>query len=169
MRFEPDLARAPSPDAAPLLTRVELTWLEGRIEHWIRFGRDCGETILDRRRRVLSFAPGNVFAFVRWASNDFGTVVSRMDIVRAVEPGVCYQTLPLVRPGGEILLRVDGWPKVERVLQAIDAVEALDIDPADAAPEYWRHLHNRLAAGHEPRAYTRAQHAAWLKRRSVAP
>jgi hypothetical protein len=92
-----------------------------------------------------------------------------MDIVRAVEPGVCYQTLPFVRPGGEILLRVDGWPKVERVLQAIDAVEALDIDPADAAPEYWRHLHNRLAAGHEPRAYTRAQHAAWLKRRSVAP
>ncbi|HUB97302.1 MAG TPA: DUF2840 domain-containing protein, partial [Stellaceae bacterium] len=94
MRFEPDLARAPRPDAAPLLTRVELTWLEGRIEHWIRFGRDCGETILDRRRRVLSFAPGNVFAFVRWASNDFGTIISRMDIVRAVEPGAPYQTLP---------------------------------------------------------------------------
>ena len=47
--------------------------------------------------------------------------------------------------------------------------EALRINPADAAPEYWRHLHNRLAAGHEPRAYTREQHAAWLKRRSVTP
>ncbi|MCQ8140488.1 DUF2840 domain-containing protein, partial [Vibrio parahaemolyticus] len=43
-----------------------------------------------------------------------------------------------MRPGGEILLRVDNWPKVERVLQAIDAVEALDVDPADAAPEHWR-------------------------------
>ena len=72
-----------------------------------------------------------------------------------------------MRPGGEILLRVDNWPKVERVLQAIDAVEAIDIDPPDTAPEYWRHLHNRLAAGHEPRTYTRDQHAAWLKRRSV--
>ncbi|MHC2255631.1 hypothetical protein ACVILK_005323 [Bradyrhizobium embrapense] len=30
-----------------------------------------------------------------------------MDIVRAVEPGQRYQTLPFVRPGGEILLRVD--------------------------------------------------------------
>ena len=92
-----------------------------------------------------------------------------MDIVRAVAPDERYQTLPFVRPGGEILLRVDGWPKVERVLQFIDAVEALGVDPADAAPEYWRHLHNRLAAGHEPRAYTHEQHDAWLKRRRVAP
>lgn len=70
---------------------------------------------------------------MRWASNDYGTVVSRMDIVRAVAPGERYQTL-LVRPGGDILLRVDGWPKVERVLQAIDAVETLGVDAADAAP-----------------------------------
>ena len=33
-------------------TRValELTWIEGRIEYWIRFGRQAGERILDRRR-----------------------------------------------------------------------------------------------------------------------
>jgi len=149
------------------LTHVEVTWIEKKIEFWLRFGRRAEEKILDRRRSVSSFKPDSVFAFVRWASNDFGTVVSRMDIVRAVAPGERYQTLPFVRPGGEILLRVDGWPKVERVLQFIDAVEALDVDPADAAPEYWRHLHNRLAAGHEPRAYSREQHDAWLKRRSV--
>jgi hypothetical protein len=149
------------------LTHVELTWVEKKIEHWIRFGEYVEEKILDRRRRIVSFLPGGIFAFVRWASNDFGTIVSRIDIVRAVGAAEPYQTLPFVRPGGEILLRIDGWPKVERVLQAIDAVEALDIAPADAAPEYWRHLHNRLAAGHEPRPYTRDQHAAWLKRRSV--
>ena len=151
------------------LTHVELTWIEKQIEHWLRFGRRAEETILDRRRSISSFVPGSVFAFVRWASNDYGTIVSRMDIVRAVEPGARFQTLPFVRPGGEILLRVDGWPKVERVLRAIDAVEALGIDAADAAPEYWRHLHNRLAADHEPRAYTLEQHAAWRKRRSVMP
>jgi len=160
---------APSALASDDLTRVELTHIEKKIEHWVRFGRLAAETIIDRRRRIFAFRPGAIFAFVRWASNDFGTIISRIDIVRAVEPHEPYQTLPFVRPGGEILLRVDGWPKVERVLRAIDAVEALDIDPADAAPEYWRHLHNRLAAGHEPRAYTREQHAAWLKRRSVAP
>ncbi|MCA1437229.1 DUF2840 domain-containing protein [Bradyrhizobium sp. BRP20] len=151
------------------LTHVELTWIEKRIEHWLRFGRRTEERILDRRRSLSSFTPGSIFGFVRWASNDYGTVVSRMDIVRAVEAGQRYQTLPFVRPGGEILLRVDSWPKVERVLQAVDAIEALSIDPADAAPEYWRHLHNRLAADHVPRAYTREQHVAWLKRRSVTP
>ena len=169
MRADPNIGRAPRPDAGPLHTEVELTWLEGRIEHWIRFGHDCGETILDRRRRILRFAPGNVFAFVRWASNDFGTIVSRIDIVCAIDRGESYQTLPFVRPGGEILLRISGWPKVERVLQAIDAVEALGIDAADTAPEHWRHVHNRLAAGVEPRPYTGTQHRAWLLRRRLAP
>ena len=86
--------------AGPLETEVELTWLEGRIEHWIRFGHDCGETILDRRRRILRFKPYNIFAFVRWASNDFGTIVSRIDIVRAIDRGQPYQTLP-IGPGGD--------------------------------------------------------------------
>ena len=86
MMANPAFAQAPpcSPDA---LTAVELTWLEKRVEHWIRFGRDIGETIIDRRRRVLSFAPNTIFAFVRWAANDFGTVVSRIDIVRVGRAG----------------------------------------------------------------------------------
>ncbi len=151
------------------LTHVELTWIEKKIEHWLHFGRRAEEQILDRRRSISSFRPGSIFAFVRWASNDYGTIVSRMDIVRAVEPGARFQPLPFVRPGGEILLRVNGWPRVERVLQAIDGIEALGIDAADVAPEYWQHLHNRLAADHEPRAYSREQHAAWRKRRSVMP
>ncbi|MCP3418628.1 DUF2840 domain-containing protein [Bradyrhizobium brasilense] len=165
----PPRAVPPSHRRSVALTHVELTWVEKRIEHWLRFGHRAEEKILDRRRSVSSFAPGSIFGFVRWASNDYGTVVSRMDIVRAVEAGQRYQTLPFVRPGGEILLRVDSWPKVERVLQAVDAIEALAINPADAAPDYWRHLHNRLAADHVPRAYTREQHVAWLKRWSVTP
>jgi Protein of unknown function (DUF2840) len=102
----------PSHRRTVALTHVELTWIEKKIEHWLRFGCRAEEKILDRRRSISSFKPGSIFAFVRWASNDFGTVVSRMDIVRAVEAGARYQTLPFVRPGGEILLRVDSWPKV---------------------------------------------------------
>jgi hypothetical protein len=161
-------ASAPQPNGAPLLTQVELTWLEGRTERWIRFGRSSGETIVDPRQRILTFPPGSVFAFVRWASNDFGTILSRIDIVRAVDRGDAYQTLPLVRPGGDILLRINGWPKVERVLQAIDAVEALGIEPAEVAPDHWRHVHNRLVAGEQPRPYDRGQHRAWLLRRRLA-
>lgn len=159
--------RPPPEDVPPEMTLVELTWQEGRIEHWIRFGRPTYERILDRHSRIVGFAPGSIFAFVRWAANDYGTVVSRIDILRAVGRGAPYQTLPFVRPGGELLLKLHGWPKVERVLQRIDAIEALAIDPADASPDYWRHLHNRLTAGHDAHPYTRVQHRAWLKRRSL--
>lgn len=150
------------------LTQVELLWLKGRIENWIRFGRVVTERRLDHSRRVVSFAPDSVFAFVRWASNDYGTVVSRINILRAVNAGERHSTVPYVRPGGEILLRLNGWPKVEKVLQFADQVEALGIDPVDAAPEYWRHIHNRLSVNERPRPYTRARHEAWLRRKRVS-
>jgi Protein of unknown function (DUF2840) len=152
---------------ASTLTTVELLWLEKRIENRVRFGRHVAEKVLDRNRRALSFLPGSIFAFVRWTSNDFGTVLSRIDILRAVTPGQRYSTVPWIAPGGESLLRVSGWPKVERVLQLIDTVEALGIDPADAAPDYWHHVHNRLSVNEIPRPYTRSRHQAWLHRRRV--
>ena len=108
-----------------------------------------------------------LFRSVRWASNDYGTVASRIDILRAVGLGERYSTVSYVRPGAEILLRLAGWPKVEKVLQAIDAIEALGIDPADAAPEHWRHVHNRLSVNEVPRRYTQRRHQAWLHRRRV--
>jgi hypothetical protein len=150
-------------------THVELTWIEKRIENWMRFGRIVEEHVIDPQRRVVSFAPGSIFAFLRWASNDYGSVVSRVDILRAVGPGERYSTVPFVWPGAESLLRLAGWPKVEKVLQAIDTVDALGINPADAAPEHWRHIHNRLSVGEQPRPYTRGRHQAWLHRRRVSP
>jgi hypothetical protein len=146
------------------LTDVQLTWVEKKIEYWIRFGKPAQELILDRRRRTISFKPDTIFAFVRWASNDHGTILSRIDIVRAINRGEAFQTLPFVRPGGDILLTANGWPKVECVLQIIDAIEALEIVPADVDPDHWRHIHNRIAAGVEPRSYTTTHHRAVLLR-----
>ena len=121
-----------------VLTEIKLYWFEGRIERWIRFGQEVDERILDRRRRVLAFKPGTVIAFVRWASNDFGTVVSRIDILRTVDDGKPAPRCLASTPGGEILLRSFGWPKVERVLKAIDVVEALGVDAGNADPNHWR-------------------------------
>lgn len=148
-------------------TRVELLHLPERVERWVRFGRPVEEEILDRRRRALWFAPGAVFAFVRWAANDYGTAVSRIDILRAVGDGEPLTSVPGVTPGGEVLLRLSGWPKVERALQAIDQVDAIGIDPSNACPDHWRHVHNRLTAGETPRAYAPDRHRAWLLRREI--
>ena len=149
------------------LTEVELMHLEGKIERWIRFGREVQERILDRRRRVLAFAPGAVFAFVRWASNDYVTIVSRIDVLRAVDAGQSLSTVRFVLPGAEILLRISGWPKVEQVLAAIDQVEALGRRAEDACPDHWRHVGNRIANGQLARPYSADRHRAWLLRRRI--
>jgi len=148
-------------------TTVDLLWIEGRTERWIRFGRIVQQTIRSRSESTVGFDPGAIFAFVRWSSNDYGTVESRIDILRAVQPGDRCSTMPHVSPGGEMLLRLSGWPKVEAALIAIDQVEALGLAPEDVCPDHWRHVHNRLTTGLGPRAYTELRHAAWLKRRAV--
>lgn len=150
------------------MTRVELTWVEGRTEYWIRFGHEAGTQILDRSRRIVSFRPGAVFAFVRWAANDYGTVISHIEIARAVAPGNAYQTLPFVRPGAELLLKIEGWPKVEDILRHVDAIEALGIHPAAVDPDHWRHVAHWIDAGEAPRPYTVERHQAWLRRREIA-
>lgn len=165
------LRSGPSPAALAQvdLTHVELTWTRNRQENWIRFGRHAHAQVLDRQRRLLSFRPDTIFAFVRWAANDFGTIMSRIDIVRAVAPGESYQTLPFVAPGGDILLRMENWPKVERALQTIDAIERLGIDPEAVSPDHWRHVHNRLSTGQKSRAYTHEHHRAFMLRRRTQP
>ena len=159
------VAAAPASAAKSRVTYVELVWVERRIERWIRFGRTAEERIVDRRTRFVGFAAGQVFAFVRWTANAHrATALSRLDILRAADRGERYATVSGVLPGGDPLLRLSGWPVVERALQLVDAVEALDLNPADVAPDYWRHVHNRLSGGETPRVYTRERHAAWLQR-----
>ena len=46
-------------------------------------------------------------------------------------------------------------------------VEAAGVDACAVAPDHWRHVHNRMSAGQEPRAYTVERHQAWLKRREI--
>lgn len=164
-----DAAAAVPAGSAPgsALTEVQLTWIAGRLEHWLRFGRVAAERIEGPQTRVAAFRPGATFAFVRWSANDYGTIASSIAIGTAVLPGAAYTTLPFVRPGAEILLRIDGWPKVAQVLAAIDAVEAVGIDACDAAPDHWRHVGSRLAAGLSFRPYGADRHAAWLRRKAI--
>lgn len=154
-------------DGNPPLTDVTLVWQQGVREDWLRFGKPVAERILDRRTRIESYAPGQVFALVGWASNDFGTVRSTLDIVQAVGRGAAYTTLPQVVPGGDILLTVRGWPKVRQVFELIDRIEADGIDPCLVVPDHWRHMQNRLAAGMPPRRYQLSRHRAWLRRRRL--
>lgn len=165
----PPIAPHPSGDGDPPLTHVTLTWQAGVREDWLRFGKPVAERIIDRRTRIESYEPGQVFGLVRWAANDYGTRRSELAIVRAVGRGEAFTTLPQVDPGGEILLAVRGWPKVRTALWHIDAIEQTGFDPCDVAPDHWRHLHNRLTVGMAPRRYDLRRHRAWHLRRRLQP
>lgn len=151
------------------LTRVDLLWEKGVREHWLRFGKPVAQRIFDRHRRAEYYAPGQAFAFVRWASNAHGTTHSSLVIVRALPLGEPCTRIANVAPGGDVLLAVSGWRKVRQVLQLIDGIGELAIDPCDVAPDHWHHIHNRIAAADHPRRYTRARHGAWLARKALLP
>ena len=51
------------------------------------------------------------------------------------------------------------------MLRHVDAIEAIGIDADTISPDHWRHVHNRMAAGYQPHAYTLEQHRAFLLRR----
>lgn len=159
----------PNAGRGPQLTDVTLVWQEGLREDWLKFGKPVASRIIDRRRRIESYAADQVFGLVRWASNEYGTVRSALDIVRALEAGEPCTPVAQVDPGGEVLLSVHGWPKVAQVFRLIDAIEASGIDPCDVAPDHWRHIHNRLSARERPRDYSPARHRAWLKRKPLLP
>lgn len=150
-------------------TQVHLTFIKDKIEQWSPFGRPSQQIIHDDQHRTLLFAPGALFALARWTTTSFGGVVGRLHILRAVTSGRPYTTVALVWPGAEVLLALDSWARVEKTLQLIEHIRTLGIDPADAAPDYWLHVGNRLAADQPPRPYNRARHAVWTLRRRIAP
>jgi len=110
---------------------VELLWLEKRI----RTGYDS-----PRRQEQISISGGGSCRLRRAASsrscrlysNDFGTVISRIDYFAGCRARPALRNRAHVRPGGDVLLRLVRWPKSNAWLQIVDAVEALGIDPADA-------------------------------------
>ena len=96
------------------LTHVELLWIKKQVENRIRFGRSVDQHIIDRQWRVVSFEAGSIFAFVRWGGNDYGTTLSRIDILRAVALGERYITVPYGAPAAKVCCRFPTGPRSRR-------------------------------------------------------
>lgn len=148
----------------PAGMRVSLAFVEHRVNIWLRFGQPTVELVLDRWRRVAMFTPRKVCCRVKWIGNDYGTALWQLMVLQAATPFEDAQRVAGVLPGARILLRADGEAQVKVVLAAIDAIEALGIDPCAAAATYWRTVGNRLAARQPLPAYTAERHAAHLVR-----
>lgn len=152
------------PSSRPVHMRVSLAFVEHRVNVWLRFGQPVRETALDRWRRVATFEPNAVCCRVKWIGNDYGTTLWQLMVLQAPMPFDGAQRIAGVTPGARILLRADSEQQVKAVLEVIDAIEALGVDPAAAAVTYWRTVGNRLAARQPLPDYTTERHAAHLAR-----
>lgn len=159
-------AATPLSDDAPL-TRVSLVNVPHQFVVSLRFGHPVRELPLDRTRRVAAFLPGARFARLRWEADDWGSSRWQLLVLQACTLCEPMQRIHGIDPGAGVLLRVEGPREVRAILPKIDAIAALGIDPADAAPAYWRLLGTRLAASHPLPDYTVARHAAWRSGRAL--
>ena len=156
------------PASAPL-TRVALLFLPERANDWLRFGQPVGEHLIDRRRAVATFAPGQLFGYVRWRANGFGTELWRAYVLRAGAPGDTLQTVPGIAPGADILVSTATEARVKRLLALVDALADAGVAPEAAPESYWRVVQNRLAARLPLRVYGSDEQAAAQCARELAP
>jgi len=151
----------------PVYMRVSLAFVEHRVNVWLRFGQPVRETTLDRWRRVATFEPNAMCCRVKWIGNDYGTALWQLMVLQAPMPFDGAQRIAGIAPGARILLRADGEQQVKAVLEVIDFIEALGIEPAAVAATYWRTVGNRLAARQPLPDYTPERHAAHLAREAL--
>jgi len=147
------------------IVQARLIWIEKRIQYWLRFGDPCFETIIDRRRKTVQFKQHDIFALVRWKSNDYGTVFSALDILQCVSGDGDQLDIRCVRGAVQSLLHLSSWHRVKQVFEHIDAIEALGIVPQNVCPDHWSHVQSRISSGDSPREYTIIRHKIWTERR----
>jgi hypothetical protein len=71
------------PSSRPTHIRVSLAFVEHRVNVWLRFGKPVRDTVLERWRRVATFAPGAVCCRVKWIGNDYGTALWQLMVMQA--------------------------------------------------------------------------------------
>ena len=149
------------------LTRVTVLFLADRVNDRVRFGTPSAERIIDRRARIELYAPGAVFGYVQWRADRHGTQLWRLWVLQAATPGERAETVPGIAPAAHIWLSAAGMARVTRALALIDAIEASRLDPVALPESYWRAVHNRIAAGLEPRVYAPSEQAERQARRGL--
>lgn len=148
-------------------TRVEVAFYPEYLNNWLRFGDPVHGFDLDRRRSLAIFKPGQIFGYIRWSANEYGTQEWLLIIVKAAEPLHRISCFPGIQPGGHILLTTSGNVKVKRVLAQIDLLKNDGFDPSKVSPNFYRQLHNRTMINRPVQGYSSQQHEAYLAARKV--
>ena len=134
-------------------TAIELVYIEARVNCWLRFGEIAERIIVDRSRMLAFIEAGEIFAYIRWFANEYGTQHWSAYVVKAGAAGDRLTRIPGVHPGGECLATFKGAILAKRFLAHADALEGQEVDLATLSENYWRQCHLRLPLRMAPHAF----------------
>ena len=143
------------------LTRIHINFDRTRFNYYVRFGVPKYQDRQSPTEAYWYFPAGATFGYVRWEAGQYGTEKWRFFILRGTKPGSPVYSIPGVNPGAEVLADVSGKERVHRLLESVDAVEAINIKPCDVAPWHWVQCNARINSRLKPCDYSPEAHAAW--------
>jgi len=148
------------------ITRVSLSQTGIRGNDRLLLGRPTGSIRAARKPEELQFKPLQIFGFVRWRGDQFGTQTWRVVVAQAGKPGERLTRIPGVNPGAHLLLHAFGKTKAKRALRVIDMLSEAHV-LHEIAPAYWRHMHLQISKNNEPEPYEPEVFEALIRARSV--
>ncbi len=134
------------------LTRIRLREAKLKANDRLVFGAPVKRFPFAPGGELVCFVPGQVFGFVRWRGDGYGTQTWRIVVCEAADASAEMTKIPGVEPAAVLLLHAFGKTRVVRALTMIDALKKQHELP-DIAPDYWRHLHLCIEQTIEPDAY----------------
>jgi len=155
-------------------TAICLHFIDGQINHRLRFGTPDNLIHLDRARSLAFLGAGQRLCYIRWQANEYGTQEWQLAVAQTIsmtDNETDCTAFPGIIPGAEILLHVSGKTKVKRALSLMDALEKSGADLTVITKSWWRHLHNRMATQkgfHRPDDFQLAGGAAQTLGDSIA-
>ena len=120
-----------------MLTHVQIHFVKDIINHRLLFGAPYELIKLDKYRRLAVFKPNEIFGYIRWRANQYGTVEWRLFVVKSGVAGYMTQVHG-ISPAVKVLISVSGRERMKRALSALGVLKANTKNGLQGVPEsYW--------------------------------
>ena len=149
------------------ITRLSLLHPGSQGNDRLLLGRPIASMRGTEKREELRFKPLQIFGFVRWRGDEFGTQTWRVVVAQAGRPGERLTRIPGVNPGAHLLLHAFGKTRAKRALRVIDMLSEVHV-LHEIEPAYWCHVHLQISKNKEPEPYDPKVSEALSRARSVS-
>ncbi|RZV36086.1 MAG: DUF2840 domain-containing protein [Acidimicrobiales bacterium] len=123
-------------------TLVKSDYRPDVCNHRLRFGAPVHVVRMSKCTTYFAFKHRDVFGYIRWNRNDFGTINWQFIVARCAHE-TCQTSFPGIHPGVDLLFRARGVKAVKTSLAWMDRLEKTAGKPLEKLPvSFWRKAEN---------------------------